>query len=205
MLKKHFKKFNGKQRIYLAVLAIVIIIIILLSLLLVYFLLIKPAADRGRIAVNYLPLTEEQLGAENYKIYTDAVATLSKDPHHLGSLLNLGYFYFNVKEYDEADKVFNQYLKIDPYDTEVLLGLSRVKVAQGKYQEAEKFYYELVKISPLYMIAYQELLGLYQQKSLPPNPQYIEALRHAMDKDKNKEYDQKIRSLLQDYNLIPKE
>jgi tetratricopeptide (TPR) repeat protein len=195
------KKLNSNQKIYVALLAIAIILIILIA---AFVLLVKPADHQGQVTVNYLKLTEKQLGADNYKIYQDSLAALAKDPYDRAALLNLGYFYRQVKKYDESVKAFSQHLKLDPYDPEILLGLARVKTDQAKYQEAETYYYEIVKMFPLYMTVYKELLGLYQQKFVAPNPKFIEALNNALSMDEKKEYDQQIRQLLQDYNLIPK-
>jgi tetratricopeptide (TPR) repeat protein len=151
--------------------------------------------------VNFMKLKSGDLPADQYKIYTSAIAQLKKDATDRASLFNLGYVYRKIGKLDEAVKAFNYFLQnADPLDPEFLLGLARVQTDQKQYQAAEASYYKITQSFPLYMTAYHELLALYLNKFLAPNYKFVTELNRAKTYDAKNEYINEIGQLLGDYN-----
>lgn len=201
------KQLKPEQLAYLV--GGIVIIIILAVLIVLYYPQINQTnqAPETVEGLQYLKLTADDLAEDKFALYQQAVETLRESPFDRTSLLNLGYIYRDLGEYEEAIKAFSQHLNVDPYDPEIILGLARVRTDQGTFKEAEKNYYEILEVYPLYTLAYKELLALYQDKSLEPNQQFVDQVNRALefDQENKNQYQDRLKAYLHDYNLIPKD
>jgi len=183
------------------IIALVLILILLAIILWQKGFILTPKQNDLGLTV----LTARNLNADDLKTYQDAVATLQTTPEEKAAALNLGYIYRQQGLYQDAEKAFNYQLQFDELDGEALLGLARVYTDEGKYKDAEDAYYKIIDVYPLYMIAYHELLALYQSGKLPLNDKFITEADYSLQFEGSESYQDELKQLLLDYNLIPKE
>jgi len=158
-------------------------------------------SEENNDRVEFLILKPDQLSAERFAKFELALSTLQDKPYDRTSLLNLGQHYLEAEEYKEAEKAYEQHLKVDPYEPDVLLGLGRTRVKMKEYKKAEENFYQITEVFPLYMQAYKELLKLYQQEDLKPNEKFVDELRAALEIAEQDIYKQEIEELIQAYRL----
>ena len=102
---------------------------------------------------------DKTLQAEAAKNYAQAEQSLMKAslmrPGEPNTLRNLGSLYTFRCEYQKAEVVFNEGLRLNPGDSLLTVGLKAARVNyanqlvdEQKYDEAEKFYTELAKTEP---------------------------------------------------------
>jgi len=185
-------------------LIITVFISIMLLILIIFFLWQKDMAfSPKQNELGLTALSSRNLNAEDFNRYKQSVETLKIMPEEKAAALNLGYIYRQQGLYEDAEKAFGFQLYFDELDAEALMGMARVYVDQGKYEEAEEAYYKIIDVYPLYMIAYRELLVLYQDGSLPKNPKFIEEANYSLQFEDSENYQAELRQLLLEYNLIP--
>lgn len=142
---------------------------------LVYMAKGKPdmAIDRFKKAVEIKP---DYTPAKNYlgvaylaqKKWDDAISCFKEitgdllyvTPHY--PLSNLGWAYYNKKEYDLAEKYYKDALKIEPRFAIALSGLGRTYVAMGKISDAIATFEKAVKIFPGFAELYLDLADAYR-------------------------------------------
>ncbi len=200
------KKLSKQQNLIYLIGGVVIILILGI---LVYYQPSEPTEPDYETVegLQYMKLTAKDLPEDKFGLYEQAIETLREKPFDRTSLLNLGYIYRNLGAYEQAIAAFSQHLNVDPYDSEIILGLARVRTDQKQFKEAEKHYYEILEVFPLYTLAYKELLALYQDKSLEPNQAFIEQVNRSLefDQENKNQYQQRLNEYLSQYNQIPKD
>ena len=150
----------------------------------------------------FLKLTDEQIPEDRKDVYYAAVEKLQTAPYDKASCLNLGYTYWYIGEYDYAVKAFDQHLKTDPYDPEALLGMARVRVKEGRYAEAEEYFYDILELFPFYIIAYKELLAVYEEGNWPPNPKFRQEILYALEQEGAEEYEEQLNGFLLEFTEL---
>ncbi len=108
----------------------------------------RTAAERWLLrAINKNPnyLQAMRLLAQIYmqnKRYSDAMALFQKlhinSPRNLGRMSNMGDCLVALGEYERAEKVFEEALRIDEFHTDARDGLGKVKCVLGQYEDARK-------------------------------------------------------------------
>ena len=81
-------------------------------------------------------------------------------PHY--PLSNLGWAYYNKKEYELAEKYYKDALKIEPRFVIALSGLGKTYIATGKIPESVVIFEKAVKISPSSAELYLDLADAYR-------------------------------------------
>ena len=81
---------------------------------------------------------------------------------------NLGWFYFNDKKYDEAEKAFQSALKVDRKYTDALFGLGRAYENRKQYKLAASQYAQTVASDPKHQEARDRLAALKKSGQLLP-------------------------------------
>ena len=81
-------------------------------------------------------------------------------PHY--PLSNLGFAYYNKKEYRLAEKYYQDALKIEPWFVIALRGLGKTYIAMGKIPEAVAVFEKAVKNSPRFAGLYFDLADAYR-------------------------------------------
>ena len=81
-------------------------------------------------------------------------------PHY--PLSNLGFAYYNKKEYRLAEKYYQDALKIEPRFAIALRGLGKTYIAMGKIPEAVAVFEKAVKNSPRFAEIYFDLADAYR-------------------------------------------
>ena len=81
-------------------------------------------------------------------------------PHY--PLSNLGWAYYNKKEYRLAEKYYQDALKIEPGFAIALRGLGKTYIAMGKIPEAVAVFEKAVKNSPRFAELYFDLANAYR-------------------------------------------
>jgi tetratricopeptide (TPR) repeat protein len=86
---------------------------------------------------------------------------LFKEPLRRNLLLQIPWRYFNLGDYNLAEKEYLELLKLYPSWVEVLLNLGVVYERLSKYEEAEKCYFTVISLAPENVDAYYNLGVLY--------------------------------------------
>ena len=81
-------------------------------------------------------------------------------PHY--PLSNLGFAYYNKKEYRLAEKYYQDALKIEPGFVIALRGLGKTYIAMGKFAEAVAVFEKAAKNSPRFAEIYFDLADAYR-------------------------------------------
>jgi tetratricopeptide (TPR) repeat protein len=81
-------------------------------------------------------------------------------PHY--PLSNLGFAYYNKKEYRLAEKYYQDALKIEPGFAIALRGLGKTYIAMGKIPEAVAVFEKAIKHSPRFAEIYFDLADAYR-------------------------------------------
>jgi tetratricopeptide (TPR) repeat protein len=89
---------------------------------------------------------------------------LEKTPDNARVLYNLGVVYWKQNRLEEAQKVLEQTIRLDPR-TESLMALGNVFVLQGKYDDAIPMYKRAVQLSPNNWDAWGNLAAAQQWSS----------------------------------------
>lgn len=86
-----------------------------------------------------------------------------KDPHYQ---YNLGIFYLNNGQPEEALEHLNKSNSLDPNNTLTLIGLGLAHSMQGNFKEAERYYQQALKIDPTLAEAHNYLGSVYQEMGM---------------------------------------
>jgi tetratricopeptide (TPR) repeat protein len=124
------------------------------------------------------------LDAENY--YKKA---LQIDPKSLGAKNGLGSVYFNTKQYNKAEKEFDEIISVDPYYAPVYVNYGLLKAHQGQYRESIDYFNKAISLDS--MVNEIDFVHLYlgdcygwlkledeaiveYEKACEINPQYVQ-------------------------------
>ena len=80
-------------------------------------------------------------------------------PHY--PLSNLGFAYYNKKEYKLAEKYYQDAIKIEPGFSIALCGLGKTYIAMGKFPEAVALFEKATRNSPRFAELYFDLANAY--------------------------------------------
>ncbi len=81
-------------------------------------------------------------------------------------LWETGKFYFLNNKYDEALKIFEQLLKLEPKNPEVYYHIGLIKEAKNEFSEAKKMFLQALKLQPKHKNAKKhlnKLLGINEE------------------------------------------
>ncbi len=120
---------------------------------------IKPdyAPARNNLGTAYLAKKDWDAAIANFNEVTGDL--LYATPHYPFS--NLGWAYYNKKEYNLSEKYYLEALKIEPGFVVALRGLGRTYIAMGRISEAVANLEKAVKISPRFAESYFDLAKAY--------------------------------------------
>ncbi|MCP4688189.1 MAG: tetratricopeptide repeat protein, partial [Desulfobacterales bacterium] len=107
---------------------------------------LKPdfAVAKNNLGTAYIAHEEWDLAIEVLEsIFEDLFYATPHYPH-----ANMGWAYFNKRDFPEAEKHYLQALEIEPNFSVALRGLGRTYMRQGKNEEAVKTLGKAVKLSP---------------------------------------------------------
>ncbi|MCP4688987.1 MAG: tetratricopeptide repeat protein, partial [Desulfobacterales bacterium] len=107
---------------------------------------LKPdfAVAKNNLGTAYIAHEEWDLAIEVLEsIFEDLFYATPHYPH-----ANMGWAYFNKRDFAEAEKHYLQALEIEPNFSVALRGLGRTYMRQGKNEEAVKTLGKAVKLSP---------------------------------------------------------
>jgi type IV pilus assembly protein PilF len=110
-------------------------------------LTIKPdfASARNNLGAVYLAMKDWDAAIESFKLLTKDL--LYATPHY--PLANLGKAYYEKKEFAEAEKYYQEALKMEPGFVNALYGLGRTYLSTGNVQKAAEYFQRSVEAAPL--------------------------------------------------------
>lgn len=117
-------------------------------------------------------------------------------PHY--PLYNIGWAYYNKKEYPAAEKFFQQSLDKEPDFARALWGLGLVFMATGKTDAAMAQLEKTVQKEPRFAQAFLDLGKVYHQKG--KKDKAIEAFERALSLSPNNEIGNSAKKALADLN-----
>ncbi len=85
---------------------------------------------------------------------------------NIEDLWETGKFYFLNNKYDEALKIFEQLLKLEPGNPEVYYHIGLIKEAKNEFSEAKKMFLQTLKLQPKHKNAKKhlnKLLGINEE------------------------------------------
>mgnify|MGYP000402747221 CR=1 FL=1 len=102
---------------------------------------------------------------KNWDAAIDCFQLLTKDllyatPHY--PLANLGKAYYEKKEFAEAEKYYQEALKMEPGFVNALYGLGRTYLSMGQVQKASEYFQLSVEAAPLLAEAHFDLANGYR-------------------------------------------
>lgn len=114
------------------------------------------------IAINnlgnaYLRLNQWDAAIEQFQSVTDDL--IYATPHF--PMTNLGFAYYNKGEFENAEKYYQEALKLQPKFTMALRGLGRTYLKMGEVTKAQEALNEAVSIEPDFAPAYMDLAQIY--------------------------------------------
>jgi len=140
---------------------------------------VKQEQDKAQVGA----VADVKVPPQARKLYDDAIvamkggdiaraksilSNLTQDyPTLSGPFVNLGIIHFRADEIDQAEKDFQQALKVNPDSAVSLNHLGIINRGKGKFQEAQQDYEKALAIDPNYAYAhlnYGILLDLYLGK-----------------------------------------
>lgn len=100
-----------------------------------------PKKDKEYVVFAYTTRARAYAGlGEDGKALSDYNAAIKADPSRASLYQERGDFYFNIKDYDQADRDYKQYITMEPSDPTGYMGLGRNEKARGRYGEAVKWF-----------------------------------------------------------------
>jgi len=72
-------------------------------------------------------------------------------------LWETGKFYFLNNKFDEALKIFEQLIKLEPNNPEVYYHIGLIKEAKNEFSEAKKMFLETLRLQPKHKLAKKHL------------------------------------------------
>lgn len=116
---------------------------------------IKPdlATAKNNLGAAYLAMKDWDSAIACFKSLTKDL--LYATPHY--PLANLGKAYYEKKEFTEAEKYYQEALKVEPGFVNALIGLGKTYISMGKVQQAAEYFQRAVEAAPLLAEAQFEL------------------------------------------------
>lgn len=87
--------------------------------------------------------------------------SLQSDPRNPQGYIELGWLYFDVGQFDDAQECLNTALEIDPVNYWAYRELGRLYAVQGQYHQAERYYRKSLELNPGCGYVYTALADLY--------------------------------------------
>lgn len=106
-------------------------------------------------------------------------AALKRQPHHLGSLSNLGVVYYQQGRLEEAAAKFEAGLRVAPNDAQLHYLLGATRLQQNRLEEAEKSFLRARDLQPDLPEVYYGLGALYRLQG--KTQEAIEAFEHFLE------------------------
>ena len=119
---------------------------------------IKPdfAPARNNLGAAYLAMKEWDAAIDCFKLLTKNL--LYATPHY--PLANLGKAYYEKKDFAQAEKYYQEALKMEPGFVNALYGLGKTYLAMGKVQKAAEYFQLSVEAAPLLAEAHFDLANV---------------------------------------------
>ncbi len=111
---------------------------------------------KNNLGVSYANIKDWDKAIETFK-------TINKNPEYTTyhyPLTNIGWAYYNKKEYKNAVIYYEQALKTSPNFIKTLYGLGKTYIAIGEYKKAKKLFKKVIEIAPSSVIAQKAEKGL---------------------------------------------
>ncbi|WP_368910944.1 cellulose synthase complex outer membrane protein BcsC [Proteus vulgaris] len=102
------------------------------------------------------------------------------------------------KDYELAERYFNQLNKLSPYKSEPYLGLGNIAVARHQLALAESYYLQALKYHPNHSATLHRLAKLYRQQSHDKAQQFIHGLTPSQYNNLAEDYGYIISGIRQD-------
>lgn len=115
----------------------------------------------------------EQAGAPEQEVVSAYERAVELDPTSAGALVNLGTFYFNRKDFENAEQYYRRALEVEPSYALAHFNLGNLFDERGEYGKALLHYTMALRLDPDYADAHYNLALLYQASG-----QLLRAVRH---------------------------
>jgi len=115
----------------------------------------------------------EQAGAPEQEVVSAYERAVELDPASAGALVNLGTFYFNRKDFENAEQYYRRALEVEPSYALAHFNLGNLFDERGEYGKALLHYTMALRLDPDYADAHYNLALLYQASG-----QLLRAVRH---------------------------
>lgn len=157
---------------------------------------LKPdyAPARNNLGTVYLRRKEWDAAINCLKELTGNL--LYATPHF--PLYNIGWAYYNKKDYAQAENYYQQALDFEPDFFRALWGMGLVSLATGKIDAALSYLEKSVQNEPQFAQAHLDLGRIYQRKG--EKDKAIAAFQRAMDLSPNSEIGKSAKTALTSFN-----
>jgi len=110
------------------------------------------------LAQNYTQQEKYKKAIEEYE------ASFLINPNNVNGILNIGYCYLKIKDYDAAERYFNKYIAMVPDSPKVVNNLGIVYFSKKDYKRAEAYYKKASGLNEKYAEPHYNLANLYREQ-----------------------------------------
>lgn len=122
-------------------------------------------------------VSDTSISKQAKSLYTKAIKI---DPYYIWAYINLGWYYYNLKNYNEAEKKFQSAIDSIPYRANPYQQMARYKGFRGLKDEAVHYYKTAIEVDPYHYASY-EGYSRYMERSMDNKSEAEAILLKAFD------------------------